>query len=133
MAQNQNAASSGNLQVMENFFVAKSDYETQEANPNEKGEPGTSYSELLGLSKGVESGMTHGALPFSRTLGLNLRSGAEDDPVSGLDLNGGLFEEPLTYSSEMKKKELKRFKHQSQKLDMTQAKSISKKHPQRRK
>ncbi|KAI8461739.1 hypothetical protein BY996DRAFT_6449245 [Phakopsora pachyrhizi] len=30
-------------------------------------------------------------------------------------------------------KELKRFKHQSQKLDITQAKSISKKHPQRRK
>ncbi|CAH7688228.1 hypothetical protein PPACK8108_LOCUS23164 [Phakopsora pachyrhizi] len=30
-------------------------------------------------------------------------------------------------------KELKRFKHQSQKLDMTQAKSKSKKHPQRRK
>ncbi|KAI8449791.1 hypothetical protein BY996DRAFT_6523117 [Phakopsora pachyrhizi] len=104
-------------------------------------------------SKG-KAKMTHGALPFSRTLGLNLRSGAEDDPVSGSRLHGALtfvrtlgldlrrqllawpkklFEEPLTYSSEMKKKELKRFKHQSQKLDMTQAKSISKKHPQRRK
>ncbi|CAH7677350.1 hypothetical protein PPACK8108_LOCUS12498 [Phakopsora pachyrhizi] len=52
-------------------------------------------------------------------------------------LNKDLVESHLKLSMEdnfrNEEKELKRFKHQSQKLDMTQANSISKKHPQRRK
>ncbi|KAI8460748.1 hypothetical protein BY996DRAFT_6599985 [Phakopsora pachyrhizi] len=62
-----------------------------------------------------------------------LESNEQNKCVEGEFLGVGRFWEATVWWFRNKEKELKRFKHQSQKLDMAQAKIIIKKHPQSRK